>query len=100
MSLNQQLEDVRLELGQWQRLMDDAQYKKVASGMREQIRARQGACYGLIAHSLDALISMGSINAEVAGIECVLAYTQIMIDDLKQQERLILEQINEHNSRG
>jgi len=99
-NLNDQLEKIRHEISKWNRLVNDEQYQKLLVGMREQVRARQGACYGLIPHSLDALISMGGINAEIAGIECALSYPKVLIDDLRAQERLILEQINEHTSRG
>ncbi len=93
-SLNDQLEEVRMEIAAWQKLVDDPQYKKLLLGLREQVRARQSACYGLLAHSLDALISMGSVNAEVVGLESAMAYPQVMIDDFKRMERSLLEQIN------
>jgi hypothetical protein len=96
MTLNDQLEQVRSEIGKWQSLLDSEQYTKLTFGLREQIRARQGACYGLIAHSLDALIAMGGINAEIVGIESALSYPKILIEDLRIQERNLLEQMNEH----
>lgn len=93
-TLNDQLEEVRRQIGEWQRLLNDPQYQRLVFGLREQIRARQSACYGLIPTSLDALIAMGSGNAEIVGIESALSYPSVLIDDLKRAERNLLEQIN------
>ena len=95
-SLNDQLEAARAEMAGWQQLLENPQYRKLEERLREQVRARQSGCYGLLATSLDALIAMGSGNAEIVGIESALAYPKVIIEDLKRVERVLLEQINEN----
>ena len=95
-SLNDQLEKVRKEIAEWNALLDSPQYQKLVYGLQEQVRARQKACYGLLATSLDALIAMGSGNAEIVGIESALSYPKVIIEDLKRVEHSLLEQINEN----
>ena len=98
--LNEQLENARAEIGQLKAFRDSAGFQKLCHGIREQIRARHLSHYGLLPHSLDALISLGSVNSEIAGMETVLKYPDILLDDWKQIETNLLEQINATENKG
>lgn len=94
LSLNEQLEMVRKEIHEWRELQQHPQFEKLVYGMREQVRSRHQQHYGLLPHSLDALISLGSVNSEIAGIELVLKYPDIILADLQAKEKLLMENIN------
>jgi hypothetical protein len=99
-NLNERLELARAEIGQLKLFRDSEGFQKLCHGIREQIRARQLSHYGLLPHSLDALISLGSVNSEIAGMETVLKYPDILLDDWKQIEKSLLEQINASEEKG
>lgn len=95
MSLNRELEEVRAEKAQWQDLQKHPAFVKLQLGVSAQATGRRKALDDLRPTSLDALIMAGSNMSELAGMNLVLGWPDIMLQQLELAERQLLERINE-----
>ncbi len=95
MDFNAQYEAVRNERTKWEAFKQNEQFEKLKAGCEAQLMSRRLSTDSLRPTSLDALIDVGSTLSEMSGIRLVLSWPDIMIEQLLQQERILLERINE-----
>lgn len=95
--LEEQLEDYRIAKGVLKSLQEHPGWIQLAESMKMIRVARRNQIFSSDSSTMDSLIDLGQVKSELAGMEFVLGYPKLLIDENDLAEKAVLLEMEMEN---